>query len=549
SVPTGSAGRGARPSVSLTRCTSSSVSELWDFLPRTPAFSTAVSRSFGGTAHSFASSWMRFDIELPRLTVRSPMNPPAWRPAVRARRAEASGEAIAPGPDVGRSPPSRRDSGGGSHPAPASDALDRAGGPRCPRRYAPARPAARAGRTRRRCGSARRSFASLLRYGFRIGAGLVAPRALRLAGSGQSCGLGPLLLDVSARRREDGTRTLRTDPLDLGHRLLVRGGQLLGRLEAVLIDQLGTDVPDTRDRDQRRPRTPRLVLGLRFTAHVETPPREPRRQADVLPLLPDRERQLVVRDDHLHRPLVLVHDDLGDLCRRQRTADVLRGIGRPRHDVDLLTAQLLHDRLHPRPAHSHARTNGVDIAVMRHDRELRPAAWLACRSLHLDNALVDLGNLLLEELHQQARVGAREDDLRSLAAQLHVQDESPDAVALPVALAGDLLLLRKDGVGPAEVHDDVLLLEALHDAREELPLPPLELVVDDIALRVAHALVDVLLRRLCRDAAELLRRELGEQLVTDLGVGIELGARLGEPHLVLGILHHLDDRLDLEELD
>src|SRR6267378_2664950 len=180
------------------------------------------------------------------------MNPPAWRPAVRARRAEASDEAIAPVPDVGRSPPSRRDSGGGSHPAPASDALDRAGGPRCPRRYAPARPAARAGRTRRRSGSARRSFASLLRHGFRIGAGLVAPCALRLVG----------------------------------------GGQLLGRLEAVLIDQLGTDVPDTRDRDQRRPRTPRLVLGLRFTAHVETPPREPRRQADVLPLLPDRERQL-----------------------------------------------------------------------------------------------------------------------------------------------------------------------------------------------------------------------------------------------------------------
>src|SRR5207249_10879356 len=116
----------------------------------------------------------------------------------------------------------------------------------------------------------------------------------------------------------------------------------------------------------------------------------------------------------------------------------------------------------------------------------------------------------------------------------HVQDEGPDAIALPVALPRDLLLLRKDGVGPAEVHDDVLPLESLHDAREELPLPPLELVVDDIALRVAHALDDVLLRRLGRDAAELLARELGDQLVTDLGIGSELGARSAERHRVLG---------------
>src|SRR5439155_26505637 len=111
---------------------------------------------------------------------------------------------------------------------------------------------------------------------------------------------------------------------------------------------------------------------------------------------------------------------------------------------------------------------------------------------------------------------------RRLGCELDVENEGADAVALPVALARDLLLLGQDRVGAAEVHDDVLLLEALHDARNELGLSTLEFVVDDVALRVAHALDDVLLRGLGGDAAELLGREPLELVVTDLGLRIYL---------------------------
>src|SRR5438094_6135794 len=245
--------------------------------------------------------------------------------------------------------------------------------------------------------------------------------------------------------------------------------------------------------------------------------------------------------------LVVVHDDLRHLGRRERAAHVLRRVARPRHDVDLLAAQLLHHRLHARTAHADAGADRIDVAVVGGDRDLRPPARLARRALHLDDALVDLGHLLLEELDQQPRGGAREDDLRPLAGELDVEDVGADAVALAVALARDLLLLGEDGVGAPQVHDDVFLLEALHDAGEELALPPLELVVDDVPLGVAHALDDVLLRGLGSDATELLGRELGEQLVADLGVRIELDARLGERHLILRVLDVVDDRLDLEE--
>src|SRR5207244_230119 len=143
----------------------------------------------------------------------------------------------------------------------------------------------------------------------------------------------------------------------------------------------------------------------------------------------------------------------------------------------------------------------------------------------------------------------REDDLRALGGELDVENEGADAVALPVALARDLLLLREDRVRPAEVHGDVSLLEALHDAGEELALAPLELLVGDVALGVAHGLDDVLLRGLGGDAPELLRWQLGEELVADLGLRIDLRVCHLERHLVLGVLDVLDHRLDLEQLD
>jgi hypothetical protein len=130
-----------------------------------------------------------------------------------------------------------------------------------------------------------------------------------------------------------------------------------------------------------------------------------------------------------------------------------------------------------------------------------------------------------------------------------VDDEGANAIALPIPLARDLLLLWEDRVGASEVHDDVLSLEALHDAGEELALPVLELVEDDRAFGLTDLLDDVLLGGLRRDATEFLLRELREKLVTDLGLGIE--RFLGDLHgyLIGRVRDLVDDGLDLEKLD
>src|SRR5256712_10297205 len=391
-------------------------------------------------------------------------------------------------------------------------------------------------------------IAALLRDRRRARVGLdlrVAGRALPRRGEGAL--LRALLLEVRPGRREDRADALQSDALDLGHRVLVGLGQLLGRFEPVLVEQLGSHGADARNGGEGGPRAACLVLRLGLAAHVEVPAREPGGEPYVVALPPDGEGELVVGDDHLHRVLVLVHDDLRHLGGCERAADVHGRVARPGHDVDLLAAELLDHGLHPGAAHAHASADRIDVVVVRDHGDLRPPAGFADRPLHLDDALVDLGYLLLEELDEQTRVGTREGDLGSLAAQLDVEDEGPDAVALAVALTWDLLRLGQDGVRPTQVDDDVLLLEALHDPGEELALAALELVVDDVALSIPHALDDVLLGGLGGDAAEYLRRQLGEQLVADLGVRIELDARLGERHLILRVLDVVDDRLALEE--
>src|SRR5438128_7252164 len=98
------------------------------------------------------------------------------------------------------------------------------------------------------------SFPPLLRDQHLVRDGLdlrVDGRGLRRRGEGcrcrrrgESCLLRALLLEVRPSRREDPTDSLRPDALDLRHRLLVGRGQLLGRFESGLVEQLGGHVAD-----------------------------------------------------------------------------------------------------------------------------------------------------------------------------------------------------------------------------------------------------------------------------------------------------------------
>ena len=350
-------------------------------------------------------------------------------------------------------------------------------------------------------------------------------------------------------RLQDGQGLLGFDTGDLVDRGHLGVGQIFGRFVTRLEEQLRHHLAHTGNRGQRLPRLPALLIRLRLAAGVDAPAGEAGGQSNVLTLASDGQGELLIGDDDLHAVGLLVQQDLGDLGGSQRTADIFGLLRDPVDDVDLLSPKLLHHRLNPGSLHAHTGTHRIYVGVVGDHGDLGPAARLPGRSLDLDDPFIDLGDLLFEQLDQHARVGARQDDLGASAGHLDADDVRPDSITLPIPFPRHLLLFRQDRIGPSQVHDDVVLFEALHDAVNQLALAILELVEDDLALDVPHPLYDVLLGRLSRDPAEHRGVDLHQQLIAQLHVRVQRFTGLVEIDLGFGVRDVVHHDLGLEQLD
>ena len=122
--------------------------------------------------------------------------------------------------------------------------------------------------------------------------------------------LSPLLRYVLPAGFIDNLGLLRADPIDVENRLQVGLGQLLRRFESRLVQEFGNHVVNAGDGAERDPRTAGLLIGLGFTADIDPPSGQTRRQTDVLPFFPDGQRELVIRYDNLHIVSLVVDDNL-----------------------------------------------------------------------------------------------------------------------------------------------------------------------------------------------------------------------------------------------
>ena len=81
-------------------------------------------------------------------------------------------------------------------------------------------------------------------------------------------------------------------------------------------------------------------------------------------------------------------------------------------DVDLLVVQFLDDGLDADALDAHAGSHRIHAGLGCHDRHLGARARLAGNGAHFDDAMIDLGDLVLQEAPQEIAMGARENDLR-----------------------------------------------------------------------------------------------------------------------------------------
>src|SRR5690606_35613263 len=113
--------------------------------------------------------------------------------------------------------------------------------------------------------------------------------------------------------------------------------------------------------------------------------------------------------------------------------------GRPGHDVDALATEFVDDRLDAGTLEPDAGADRIDGIVTRNDGDLGPTAGLARDAADLDDALLNLGDLELEQgLHEQ-RIGARQDEARTLRCLFQPLEDATDRVALMEPLAMILL--------------------------------------------------------------------------------------------------------------
>ena len=252
-----------------------------------------------------------------------------------------------------------------------------------------------------------------------------------------------------------------------------------------------------------------LVVGLlgelALADDVDAPAGQLGGQACVLALAPDRQRELVVGDDHGRLPVLVVDEDLAHARRRERLGDEAGGLLVVGNDVDLLAAELGYDHPDAGAARADAGADGIDAVGVGDDRDLRAEPGLAGDADDLDELVGDLGHLEGEQLLDQLRVLARDDDARALAVGLDLGDHGLDPHAVVVALAVDLLRAGQQGLDAfAQLDERVAVVGLLDDPGDQLADAVLELLVHHHPLGLADPLQNDLLGGLGGDPAEVV---------------------------------------------
>src|SRR5712692_11230289 len=138
-----------------------------------------------------------------------------------------------------------------------------------------------------------------------------------------------------------------------------------------------------------------------------------------------------------------------DLGRAQSVGGEHHRIVRILDNVDLFTAQFPNDGLDTHAFHSHTSAHAVHIPVTALHRDLGPLAGFPGAAFDHDGPVVNFGNLLLEQPHDQLWRRPRNDHPRALARFINRLDHAPQAIADTVVFQARLLYSWKPGFDSA----------------------------------------------------------------------------------------------------
>src|SRR5581483_2485547 len=171
--------------------------------------------------------------------------------------------------------------------------------------------------------------------------------------------------------------------------------------------------------------------------------------------------------------------------------------------------------------HADTSAHRIDVLVFGHHGDLGALPRLTGNGANHNRVVVNLGYLSLEEVTHQLGSGAGNHDLRALGGPLDPHDDDARPLAGSKRFQSRLLLARHAPFGLTQIDDHVLALGPLYRGVNDLADAPDVLVIDRIALGLAHLLKDDLLGKLGGNASQHVSRLIGAQFAAHFGRGID----------------------------
>ncbi len=191
-------------------------------------------------------------------------------------------------------------------------------------------------------------------------------------------------------------------------------------------------------------------------------------------------------------------------------------------------------------AQPNAGADGIHTGIARVYRQLGPKAWFTRHSHNFHCAISDLRYLVLEKSNDKLRVGAGENNLRTVIGVFHGLDKAAQAFAYLIFLDRHALTVGQQRLKFAEVNFYIRSLKASDYAAHNLTGAILEFIPNHRLFSAAHLLQERLFGVLRGDATKSGGSDLFLNFITELRIFLDLQCVKSRDFVVLRFnsIHH-----------
>ncbi len=246
---------------------------------------------------------------------------------------------------------------------------------------------------------------------------------------------------------------------------------------------------------------------------------------------------------------VFVYHDRRNISRCHRVDHELRRVVVPQNDINTLAAQFSRNCLNTRTTHTDASTNRVDTLVVGFHRDFRTGTRIAGSGFNLDHFFANFWHFNAEQFDQHFRFRTGHEQLSATRFWTHGIEYAANTVTRTEVLTWQHIFTQNHCFSVVtQIQGDVVAVNFLHHARDDLTFMLAELVNDHSALSFTNFLYDNLFSSLGGDTVEGDRFDLIFNVIVDVQALIFVTCRF-ESDLFRWLGHFFHDNPTTESIE